>query len=124
MPTHLFAAILRVMRGESVVADEMTSKLVAAYRGRRQVAARRRSDSDVTIPPGFFAAGTAFARELEILRAIARGREQQGDRTPARYRRTDREDPCAAHQLRKLRCYRDGVHACRPPLSRPAICRT
>ena len=26
------------MRGESVVADEMTSKLVAVYRGRRQLA--------------------------------------------------------------------------------------
>lgn len=70
----LVAAILRVMRGESVVADEMTSKLVAAYRGATSGAGA----------PGFAAVevpnvadssplAQLSPRELEILRAIARG---------------------------------------------------
>jgi two-component system nitrate/nitrite response regulator NarL len=62
----LVAAILRAMRGESVVAEEMTGKLVAAYR-------------DAASPPA--AAPTApvsrleqlSPREQDILRGIARG---------------------------------------------------
>ena len=61
----LAAAILRVMRGEAVVADEMTGKLVAAYR-----------DATAT-PTAAVAPASPIAqlspREQEILRGIARG---------------------------------------------------
>lgn len=69
----LVAAILRVMRGESVVADEMTSKLVAAYRGAAAggvapaTAAEAGANSDAS------PLAQLSPRELEILRAIARG---------------------------------------------------
>ena len=66
----LTQAILRAMQGDSVVAPEMTSKLVSAYRG----AAR----ADVVAPAGIASAGQApiaslSPRELDILRGIARG---------------------------------------------------
>jgi len=61
----LAAAILRVMRGEAVVADEMTGKLVAAYRGA------------AATPPAVAPPASPIAqlspREQEILRGIARG---------------------------------------------------
>ena len=63
----LVAAIGRAMRGESVVAPEMTGKLVAAYRGAAggaaaPAAAPEASPIDQLSP-----------REQEILRGIARG---------------------------------------------------
>ena len=63
-------AIECAMQGDSVVAPEMTSKLVSAYRG----AAR----ADVVAPAGIASAGQApiaslSPRELDILRGIARG---------------------------------------------------
>jgi two-component system nitrate/nitrite response regulator NarL len=66
----LTLAIGRAMQGDSVVAPEMTSKLVSAYRG----AAR----SDVVAPAEIASAGQApiaslSPRELDILRGIARG---------------------------------------------------
>jgi two-component system nitrate/nitrite response regulator NarL len=59
----LVAAIMRAMRGESVVAEEMTGKLVAAYRD---------AASPMPAPP---VSGIAqlSPREQEILRGIARG---------------------------------------------------
>jgi two-component system nitrate/nitrite response regulator NarL len=63
----LVAAILRAMRGESVVAEEMTGKLVAAYR-------------DAAAPPAAPAPRAPVSpleqlspREQDILRGIARG---------------------------------------------------
>ena len=62
----LVAAILRAMRGESVVAEEMTGKLVAAYR-------------DAASPPAAAPSAPASPleqlspREHDILRGIARG---------------------------------------------------
>jgi two-component system, NarL family, nitrate/nitrite response regulator NarL len=66
----LVAAIMRAMRGESVVAEEMTGKLVAAYR-------------DASSPPAVAAVtatsapvsplGQLSPREQDILRGIARG---------------------------------------------------
>ena len=74
----LTAAIQRVMQGESVVASEMTSKLVAAYRGAiigAPVAGSSRGDAVLTAPAA--AAETSIAslspRELDILLGIARG---------------------------------------------------
>jgi two-component system nitrate/nitrite response regulator NarL len=73
-------AIRRAMRGESVIAEEMTGKLVAAYRG-------------ATVPPPSAEAGPAAPsepatgldsmspRELDILRGIACG---QGNKEIAR----------------------------------------
>lgn len=62
----LSAAIHRVMRGEHVIADEMTGKLVAAFRdasaGGAPAAPAPASPLDVLSP-----------RETEILRAIAGG---------------------------------------------------
>jgi two-component system nitrate/nitrite response regulator NarL len=66
----LIRALRRAMRGESVVSEEMTGKLVAAYRDA------------ATAPPGGAAAAPAppmsplqrlSPRELEILRGIANG---------------------------------------------------
>jgi two-component system, NarL family, nitrate/nitrite response regulator NarL len=60
----LARAIVRAMRGESVVADEMTGKLVAAFR-------------DAAAPAQAVAPASPLAqlspREQEILRGIARG---------------------------------------------------
>jgi two-component system, NarL family, nitrate/nitrite response regulator NarL len=62
----LVAAILRAMRGESVVAEEMTGKLVAAYRD---------AASPPAAAPGAPASPLAqlSPREQDILRGIARG---------------------------------------------------
>jgi two-component system nitrate/nitrite response regulator NarL len=59
----LIAAIARAMRGESVVAGEMTGKLVAAYRDAMAPAAPAAESKVAQLSP----------REREILRAIARG---------------------------------------------------
>jgi len=59
----LVAAILRAMHGESVVAPEMTGKLVAAYRDA--------AAGPAASPPSKLAA--LSPREQEILRGIARG---------------------------------------------------
>jgi len=64
----LAAAVLRAMRGEAVVADEMTGKLVAAYRGA--------AGSPAAAPPADTLASPLAQlspREQEILRGIARG---------------------------------------------------
>ncbi len=59
----LVAAIMRAMRGESVVAEEMTGKLVAAYR-----------DAALPVPaPPASKIEQLSPREQEILRGIARG---------------------------------------------------
>ena len=60
-------AILRAMRGEAVVADEMTGKLVAAY---RDAAA---NPTPVPAEPPISPLAQLSPRELEILRGIARG---------------------------------------------------
>jgi len=65
----LVAAIIRVMRGESVVAEEMTGKLVAAYRDA--AAAPTRAGPGPAEPASPLA--HLSPREQEILRAIARG---------------------------------------------------
>lgn len=66
----LTAAILRAMQGDSVVAPEMMSKLVAAYRG-----ATGKPAEAIAAPA--LAPETALAslspRELDILRGIVRG---------------------------------------------------
>jgi len=67
----LIASILRVMRGESVIADEMTSKLVAAYRGAASSAGNGAIESAPATP--FSPLSQLSPRELEILRGIARG---------------------------------------------------
>ena len=59
----LVAAILRAMRGESVVAPEMTGKLVAAYRDA--------ASGPAAAPPSKLA--HLSPREQQILRGIARG---------------------------------------------------
>ena len=65
----LVAAIVRAMRGESVVAEEMTGKLVAAYRDA--AAAPARADLGTAEPASPLA--NLSPREQEILRAVARG---------------------------------------------------
>ena len=78
----LIASLLRVLRGDSVVADEMTSKLVAAYRGAATSTASRngrgnsggnrggnRSSNDLPVSP----LEQLSPREREILRGVARG---------------------------------------------------
>ncbi|MCC7327507.1 MAG: response regulator [Burkholderiales bacterium] len=58
----LVAAILRAMRGETVLAEEMTSKLVAAYRDAASAPTPPASKLALLSP-----------REQDILRGIARG---------------------------------------------------
>ncbi len=75
----LSAAILRAMQGDSVVAPEMMSKLVAAYRGAtkneapnsRQTAQTEASSAVTSAPLSLM--DSLSPRELEILRGIARG---------------------------------------------------
>jgi two-component system, NarL family, nitrate/nitrite response regulator NarL len=62
----LARAILRAVRGEAVVADEMTGKLVAAYRDAAATPAQARSAPVSPI-------AQLSPREQEILRGIARG---------------------------------------------------
>jgi two-component system nitrate/nitrite response regulator NarL len=67
----LVSAIQRAMRGASVVSEEMTGKLVAAYRG---AAASSEAAAAAPVPPTPASAiGQLSPRELEILRGIARG---------------------------------------------------
>jgi two-component system nitrate/nitrite response regulator NarL len=67
----LVSSILRVMRGESVIAEEMTSKLVAAYRGAASNAGSGSTGSEPATPTSPLS--HLSPRELEILRGIARG---------------------------------------------------
>ncbi len=74
----LITAIQRAMRGDSVIAPEMMSKLVAAYRGAVTEAAAGEAASARAEPaPAESAAQAAIAslspRELDILRGIAGG---------------------------------------------------
>ncbi len=63
----LAAAIQRAMLGDSVVAPEMMSKLVSAYRGATQATAQTpTSSTEAQI-------ASLSPRELDILRGIARG---------------------------------------------------
>ena len=63
----LASAILRAMRGEAVVADELTGKLVQAYRD-----AAAAPTTATALPPASPIAQLS-PREREILRGIARG---------------------------------------------------
>jgi two-component system nitrate/nitrite response regulator NarL len=72
----LTAAILRAMQGDSVVAPEMMSKLVAAYRGATTaVPATAATTTTVAVPATTLNASIASLspRELDILRGIVRG---------------------------------------------------
>ena len=68
----LIAAILRAEQGDSIVAPEMTNKLVAAYRGAPSATA-----PTADAAPATTAAAAAIAslspRELDVLRGIVRG---------------------------------------------------
>jgi two-component system nitrate/nitrite response regulator NarL len=72
----LTAAIRRAMDGDSVVAPEMMSKLVAAYRGAAlatPASAPATSEPLAPVPLGVTALASLSPRELDILRGIARG---------------------------------------------------
>jgi two-component system nitrate/nitrite response regulator NarL len=72
----LTAAIRRAMDGDSVIAPEMMSKLVAAYRGATSTSpAPAAPASEATAPerPGAALITSLSPRELDILRGIARG---------------------------------------------------
>lgn len=68
----LVAAIVRVMQGESVIADEMTSKLVAAYRGAIINAPGVETPTDLATS-ATSPLSQLSPRELDILRGIALG---------------------------------------------------
>lgn len=73
----LAAAIRRAMAGDSVVAPEMMSKLVAAYRGATAAnptpEAISPNESAVSDNPSAALVASLSPRELDILRGIARG---------------------------------------------------
>ena len=72
----LSQAIRRAMRGESVVSEEMTGKLVAAYRGA--AAPRSAPDAEPAEPAAPVSRLDVMSRrELEILRGIARGQSNK-----------------------------------------------
>ncbi len=76
----LSQAIRRSVRGESVVAEEMTGKLIAAYRDA--AAPRAGPDAEPAAPaPPASRLDVMSPRELDILRGIARG---QGNKEIAR----------------------------------------
>ncbi|MEP7303057.1 MAG: response regulator transcription factor [Caldimonas sp.] len=76
----LSQAIRRAMRGASVVAEEMTGKLVAAYRDA--TAPRASADAEPVAPEAAASRLDVMSRrELDILRGIARG---QGNKEIAR----------------------------------------
>ncbi len=95
----LVAAIIRVMRGESVVAEEMTGKLVAAYRDAAAAPARARPRACGT---GVAARAPVAARAGDPARDRAR-REQQGNRPRARHRRDHGQDPRPARAAQARR---------------------
>lgn len=64
----LTAAILRAVQGDSVIAPEMTSKLVAAYCGAANQAIQNIKPIAATSP-----ISSLSPREMEILRGIVRG---------------------------------------------------
>lgn len=64
---ELAAAIIRAMAGDNVVAPEMTSKLVAAYRGASSAFA---PVAEEIVPTPL---SSLSPRELDVLRSIARG---------------------------------------------------
>jgi len=64
----LTAAIQRAMRGDSVIAPEMTNKLVAAYRGAANQAVKPAKLAAVAGP-----IASLSPRELDTLRGIVRG---------------------------------------------------
>lgn len=68
----LSAGIRRAMRGESVIAEEMTGKLVAAYRE----AAAPPAAASVPVPP-VSKLNALSPREQEILHGIARGQSNK-----------------------------------------------
>ena len=64
----LTAAIQRAMRGDSVIAPEMTNKLVAAYRGAANQAVKPAKQVAIAGP-----IASLSPRELDTLRGIVRG---------------------------------------------------
>ena len=76
----LSQAIRRAMRGESVVAEEMTGKLVAAYRDAAAPRASAQAEPATTETPAS-RLDVMSRRELDILRCVARG---QGNKEIAR----------------------------------------
>lgn len=69
----LAAAIRRVMSGESVLAQEMTSKLVAAFQGASNAVRPAAIPASAAAPATSSLLGSLSPREREILRGIARG---------------------------------------------------
>lgn len=70
----LTAAIQRAMDGESIVAPEMMSKLVAAYRGAASTGlVSGTAPAETLISPAQPGIRSLSPRELEILRGIVRG---------------------------------------------------
>ena len=69
----LTAAIQRAMQGNNVVAPEMMSKLVAAYRGAASGIAELPIAPEIAAAPGDTLMASLSPRERDILRGIARG---------------------------------------------------
>lgn len=69
----LAAAIHRVMRGESVVADEMTSKLVAAFKGASNGGVPTHLPTAAAPAAATSLLNSLSPRERDILRGMARG---------------------------------------------------
>ena len=117
----LVTAIHRAMRGASVVAEEMTDKLVAAYRDAAAPSRgrpRRRRQQRLAHRP----AVTARARHPARHRSRC---QQQGDRPRSRHRRDHGEDPRAARaaQARRqlARAGRGGGHGTWAVLTQQAL---
>jgi two-component system nitrate/nitrite response regulator NarL len=69
----LTEAIQRAMQGNNVVAPEMMSKLVAAYRGAASGITELPTSSEIAAAPGDTLMASLSPRERDILRGIARG---------------------------------------------------
>jgi DNA-binding NarL/FixJ family response regulator len=96
-PQQLVAGIRTVMAGDSLLAPEITRRLLDRFASRPP----RPSGT----PP---ALAELSQRELDVLRLIADGRSNSGDRLRPRPQRGDRQDPRHPHP-----------HQTPPPRSRP-----
>ena len=96
----LVAAIVRAMRGESVVAEEMTGKLVEAYRDAASPPAATPTPT-LSLPASPL--GQLSPREQEILRGIARGASNKEIGRELGHRRDDGQDPRAARAAQARR---------------------
>jgi DNA-binding NarL/FixJ family response regulator len=75
-PDHLAAAVRVVAAGDAIVSPRATARLLQEL-----------------VPPRALGGGVLTPREVEVVRLVARGAQQRGDRPRERHLARNREDP-------------------------------